>query len=638
MFEFVRRHNKLFQGALLVLIVPSFVAFGVQGYQRFSEGEGELAKVDGRSISRTEFDSTLRNQIERIQAQMPGIEPGKLDTPLLRQRVLDDLVRQHVLFSAASGFHLTPSDARLDRLFKTDPQFESLRNADGSLRREVLQARGMTPTQFEAQLRQDLALQQVMAGVSSTGFGPRESSTLAANAFFQRREIEVARFAVQDQRAGIRVSDAEVAAYYEAPTQQGRWLSPESVDVEYLLLDAESVTRSVTLDEQELRKYYEENRARFGDPEERRVRHILVKVEAGASADAKAKAKAQADEILASVGQDRASFAAVAKAKSQDPGSAAQGGDLDWVARGAMVKPFEDAAFALKKGELGAVVETEFGYHVLEVTDVRGGTARPFDAVRAQIEGEVRQQLARQRFAEAAEQFTNLVEQEDQLQPVADKLKIAVRRVQGLTRSPQGEGGMPVERLPKFLEAVFSSENLDSRRNSEPIDLGSQQLLAVHVLKHHKAARMPLAQVQTQVREALVLERASTAAKKAGQAALADAQAGKAVAFGSAVMVSRQQASQDGLAPKVVEAALRMNATKVPALEGVDLGSDGYAVVRVTKVLEASPDLMKDLAKLQSQYGALWTDAESRAYDAALHHRFKALVKGASVVNAAAKP
>lgn len=638
MFEFVRRHNKLFQGALLVLIVPSFVAFGVQGYQRFSEGEGELAKVDGRSVSRAEFDSTLRNQIERIQAQMPGIEPGKLDTPMLRQRVLDDLVRQHVLFSAASGFHLTPSDARLDRLFKTDPQFESLRNADGSLRRDILQARGMSPTQFEAQLRQDMALQQVMAGVASTGFGPRESATLAAHAFFQRREIEVARFAAQDQRAAVQVGDAEVKAYYEAAAQQGRWLAPESVDVEYLLLDAQAVTRNITLDEAELRKYYEENRARFADPEERRVRHILVKVDAGASADAKATAKSQAEAILASVRKDRASFAAVAQAKSQDPGSAAQGGDLDWVARGAMVKPFEDAAFALKKGELGAVVETEFGYHVLEVTDVRGGAARAFDAVRPQIETEVRQQLARQRFAEAAEQFTNLVEQEDQLKPVADKLKIELRRVQGLTRSPQGDGGAAVERLPKFLEAAFSSENLDSRRNSEPIDLGSQQLLAVHVLKHNKAARMPFESVQAQVREALVMERASAAAKKAGQAALADAKAGKAVVFGPVVSVSRQQAAQDGLSPKVVEVALRMNATKVPALEGVDLGGEGYAVVRVVKVLDAAPEVMKDLSKLQSQYGSLWTDAESRAYDAALHHRFKAVVKGQAVVNASAKP
>ena len=186
------------------------------------------------------------------------------------------------------------------------------------------------------------------------------------------------------------------------------------------------------MSDDELRKYYEENAARYTTPEERRASHILIKADKGAPAADRAKARAKAEALLAELKKNPAAFAELAKKNSDDPGSAERGGDLDFFARGAMVKPFEDAAFALKPGEISPLVETDFGYHIIQVTAVRGGEKRSFEAVRAEMEEEVKRQLAQRTFAEAAVEFTNTVyEQPDSLKPVADKLKLEMHTAAG---------------------------------------------------------------------------------------------------------------------------------------------------------------------------------------------------------------
>jgi peptidyl-prolyl cis-trans isomerase D len=637
MFEFVRRHNRIFQGALLVLIVPSFVAFGIQGYQSFAEGESEVARVAGRSVSKKELDAALRAQVERIQAQMPGADPKLLDTPEMRRRVLDDLVREHVTFEAATKLHLAPTDDRLDRLFKTDPQFASLRNPDGSLRRELLQARGMTSEQFAAQLRQDLALRQVGLGVSGSSFGGQSVAITAVQAFFQQREVQVVRFDAKDQLAKVQVADADVQAYYDLPANAARLQSPETVSLDYVLLDTESVGRSISVTEDDLRKYYTENQARYAQPEERRARHILVKAEAGASADARSQAKAKAQALLAELKGNRNLFAELAKKNSDDSGSAARGGDLDWFDRGAMVKPFEDAAYALKKGELSGLVESEFGFHIIELTDVRGGGQRSFEVVRAEIEGEVKKQLAQRRYAEAAEQFTNLVEQEDALKPVADKLKLEVKRIDRLTRTPAA-GAEGVLANPKFMELVFAAQNLDSKRNSEPLELGANQLVAIHVLSHQPAAKRPLAEVRDAIRDQVQASKASQAARKEGEERLAQWTAKPDIepaGLSSPVVVSRQQ-GRETVPVTAIDAVLRAPASKLPAWVGVDLGAQGYLVAKISKVLPAAEALTKDAARVNAQYSQVWSAAEDQAYYDALRTRYKASIKDKSLAAAAA--
>ena len=625
MFDFFRRHTRILQFLLLLLVVPSFVVFGIQGYDQFSEGKDEVAKVDGQAISRAEWDQAHRNQVERLRSQMPNVDVKLLDTPEVRQRVLDDLIRQRVLFAAARDLHLLPTDVRLKRLFETDPQFANLRNADGTVRKELLAAQGMTSQQFAARLSQDVALNQVLQGVAGTSAVPNAVARAAVDAFYQRREVRVQTFPAKEFLAKVQVGDADLQAYYEDPRNAARLQSPESVNFEYVVLDLPTIAKTVSVAEDDLRKYYTENASRYEQPQERRARHILIKVEAGANAEAKAKAKARAEALLADARKNPAGFADLAKQNSEDPGSAAQGGDLDWFGRGAMVKVFDDTAFALKKGEISGVVESEFGFHILRLDDVRGGDKRSFESVRAEIEAEVRKSLAQKRYVEVAEQFSNLVEQEDTLQPVADQLKLSVQRVERFTRGFQAEPGSVLGN-PKLAEAAFSADNLRSKRNALALEIGANQMLSLRITEHQAARKQPLAEVRERVQAGVQQAKAAQAARDEGSARLA-AWKDKPAAASLPAAVTLSRVKTENLPQAVVDAVLKAKADKLPAWIGVDLGGDqGYAVAVIEKVLPADLSEAGSLDKARQQVSQLWAQAESEAYYAALRTRYKAVV------------
>ena len=622
MFDFVRRHNRLLQFGLALVIVPSFLVVGIQGYNQFSGDNEAVANIDGRAISQADWDAAHRQQVERVRAQMPGVDPKLLDSPAIKQKVLDDLVRERVMLAAAQKLLLAPTDQRLQRLFATDPQFASLRNADGSVRKDLLEMRGMTSEQFAQQLRQELALRQVSLGLAGSALASPAVTASAMDAFFQQREVQIALFPTKDYLAKVAVSDSELKAYYDDPKNAAQLQSPESVSVEYVVLDLDSVKAGITVSDDELQKYYDENAARFEQPQERRARHILVKLAEGGSADAKAKAKDKATALLAELQKNRAAFADLARKQSDDPGSAAQGGDLDWVARGAMVKPFEDAVFALKKGELSNVVETEFGYHLIEVTDVRGGEKRAFASVRGELELEVKNQLAQKRYAERAEEFTNLVEQEDTLKPVADALKLELRTADKLSRATPGQPGAVLS-SPKVLEAIFQSDALSGKRNIEPVEAAANQLVAVRVREHTPASKQALADVSDRLRSAVSAEKAAQAAAVEGKAKLAEWKTKPDGAkLGATLVLSRAQTQEQPR--EVVDAVLRAPADKLPDWIGVDLGRQGYAVIKLAKVMTASPATAEDAGRTKAQYAQLWSQAESQAYYRALSKRFKA--------------
>ena len=619
MFDFVRTHNRWLQFALLVLILPSFVVFGIQGYTRFTEGANAgVASVDGQKITQAEWDYSHQQQVERMRRQLPNIDAKLFDSPAARSQTLDVLIRERVLRAAAVKAHLAVTDERLQRTFVSDPQYAVIRNADGSVNKEMLAAQGMSSEGFAAQLRQDLLLQQVLGGVTASALEPKEAASLALDALLQRRAIHYARFEAKDYAAKISPTDAEVEAWYKSHETEFR--APEQATIDYVVLDLDVLKTGIAVPEEELKKYYAENASRYTTKEERHLRHILVKVDAGAAPDVRQKAKAHAEALLAEVRKAPASFAEVAKKSSDDTGSAAQGGDLGFFGRGAMVKPFEDAAFAMKPGEISNLVETEFGYHILELEAVRGGEKKPFDEVRASIEDEVRRQLATKRWAEAAEQFTNTVyEQSDSLQPVIDKLKLE-KKTATVQRTP-APGAPPVLASAKLLEAIFGNETLKNKRNTDAIEVGPNQLASARVTQYQPAHTLPLADVRDAVRQRLVAERAQAEARKEGEALLAKAKADPAGATLPLVAtVARNKA--EGLPGEAVVAVLSADAHKLPAVVGAELPGQGYLVARIDQVLPR--EIAADESKaLQAQLAQSWARAETDAYYEALKKRMK---------------
>jgi len=626
MFDFFRKHTRVLQFLLVLLIFPSFVFFGIQGYSSFlSNDNATVAKVAGQKITRPEWEAAQREQIERVRRQMPNVDAKLFDTPEMKRQSLDALVRERVMLVAANKLNLTTTDERLQRLFTSDPQFAFLRNPDGSVNKDALAAQGMSSEMFAQRLRQDLSLRQVMLGIEGTVLAPLADTSAALDALFQQREVQVQRFDTKDSLDKVTPSDADIEAFYKDPANAKQFEAPEQENIEYVVLDLDALKKGITVADDDLRKYYAENEKRYSTPEERRASHILIKADKDAPAAERAKAKAKAETLLAEVKKNPAAFADLAKKNSDDPGSAERGGDLDFFGRGAMVKPFEDAAYALKPEELSGVVESDFGYHIIKLTAVRGGEKKSFESVKAEIENEVKAQLAQKRFSEAAVEFTNVVyEQSDSLKPAVDKLKLELRTAQNVRRTPQ-PGASGVLANPKFLEALFGTDAVRNKRNTEAVQIGPTTMASGRVVQYTAAHQLPLAEVKDRVRDRVKTTQAAALARKLGEERLAALRAAPDTALSAAAQTISRAQPRD-LPRPVLDAVLKAPTTKLPAFVGVDLGEQGYAVARITKVLGRDP-VAADATRAQAEYGQAWADAEAQAYYAALKVRYKVETK-----------
>ena len=635
MFDFFRKHTWVLQ-VVLAFVVLAFVGGGVyQGYGSFSSDDGaSVAEVNGRKITRTEWDVAQRDQIERIRRQMPDVDAKLFDTPDMKRQSLEAVIREKVLLAAADKLHLVITDERLQRLFASDPQLAFLRNPDGSVNKDALAAQGMSSDTFARRLRQDFSLRQVTQGLAANALAPLTATNAALDAMFQQREVQVQRFTVKDQAGQVSPTDAEIEAYYKNPVNAPRFTAPEAASIEYVVLDIESLKKDVTVSDKELRDYYAANEQRYTSVEERRASHILVKADASTSAADRAKAKAKAEGLLAQAKQKPAAFAELAAKNSDDSGSAEKGGDLEFFGRGGLAaKPLEDAAFTLKVDEIGPLVESEFGYHVLKLTAIRGGDKRSFDSMRAELESEVKAQLAQKRYSEAAVAFTNTVyEQPESLKPVVDKYKLELRTAQNVGRTP-APGATGALANAKFLEAIFGTDAIRNKRNTEAVEVAPSTMASGRIVSYQAAHQRPLDEVKAQVRARLVTEQAAAKARQLGEARLAELRAAPATALSEpAVVVSRVQPRE--LPAALVESVLKAPADTLPTFVGVDLGDQGYAVAKIIKVQGRDP-ATGDAVRAQSEYAKAWGDAESQAYYNALKTRFKVEIKPGAMASSA---
>ena len=628
MFEFIRKHTKVTMALLFLLIVPSFILVGMDGASRSSDKGVAVATVDGKDIMQSEWDRAHQIEVDRLRAQMPTLDVKLLDSPEARYGTLEKLVRDRVIAAAAEKFKLASSDQRLARELQQSPEIASLRRADGSLDmeryRQLLGSQNLSPEMFEANVRADLSRRQVLTPLASSGMVGTVAADLTLDAFFEKREIQVARFNPADFAAKLNPTDAELEQFYKA--NEKMFQAPEQASIEYLVLDVAAVSKGIVVNEADLKTYYEQNAQRLSSAEERRASHILIASPKSAPAAERQKVAAKAAELLAAVQKAPDTFADVARKNSQDPGSAANGGDLDFFARGAMVKPFEDAAFALKKGDLSAVVESDFGYHIIKLTDIKASKQRSFEEMKPELEADLKKQQAQKKFAETAEVFTNGVyEQSDVLKPLAERLKLEVRSAANVARQPQA-GVTGVLANTKFLNAIFSPDSIEKKRNTEAIEIGPSQLASGRVVQYTPARTRPLAEVKSVVRERWVAERSALDARKEGEAKLLAWKATPAAAvLPAAVVVSREQTQQ--LPNEVVDAALRADLSALPTkpvLTGIDLGALGFAIVKVNKLVAREAPTEEVAKQGREQYIQAWTAAENLAYYNGLKERFKA--------------
>ena len=623
MFEFIRTHRRLMQFILLLIIVPSFAFVGLESYLRMSDRDTTVAKVAGQDISQREWDAAQSRQLERFR-QMLGeqFNPAMFDTPDARQSTLEGLLAQKALSSHVTKNHLTVSD---DQLRNTILDIQGLTNPDGSFDKQryqaLLSAQGLTPDRFEANLRHELAMQQVNLSIQNSAFAPKTVASRITSLNQQVREVQELMIGWQDFKSQVKITDAMVNEFYNKNAAQ--FEVPETVKIEYLVLSPDVVESRIEVAETDIKTFYDQNIARYKTPEQRRASHILINAPKDASAADKAAAKAKAEKILEQVRKSPGDFAKLAKENSQDSVSAERGGDLNFFGKGDMVKPFEDAAFALKEGEISGLVQSDFGFHIIRVTDIKAPTTRELSEVKANIAAEIKRQQSGKKYAEMAEIFTNMVyEQSDSLKPVADKLGLKIETAQNLTRAPSPM--LPktaAYNQPKFLNAVFSDDAIRAKRNTEAVEVGASVLIAGRVVEHTPVTKIPVSEVRTLIEERLLGLESEKLAVKAGQARLAELGSNGDAGFGVARLVSRNNAS--GLPPAAVSAIMKADASKLPAYVGVTVSGRGYAIYRVNKISAEAIDEEARTAE-QQQVSEFLAAQEMSAYMDVIKKRAKA--------------
>lgn len=623
MFDSIRKHQRILQFVLLLLIFPAFAFFGVSGYQRFLGDEDTVATVAGSTISRQQYDEALRRELERLRQMLGGqVDAALLDTPASRERVLDDLVTQRAMLAEASAQRVTVGDAHLRAAIAAIP---GLRKPDGSFDQQrysaLVTGQGLTPAGFENEMRTELSMQVLPESIGASALVPRDVAERLVTLQEQTREVREVRLAPAEFAASVKPNDEQLRKFYDSNAKL--FETPESARIEYVVLDADAVSSGITLTADELKAYYEQNKGRFGSPEQRRASHLLVKVEAGAKDDVRKAARSKAEGLAK---QARSGdFAALAKANSQDAGSAVQGGDLGWFPRDAMVKPFSDAVWSMKDGDVSGVVESEFGFHVIKLTGVRAAAVKPFDQARPEIEAELRKAQASKRFGEAAGDFSNVVyEQADSLKPAAERFKLTVRSAEHVTRTvgDAKDKNSPLNNA-KLLAAIFSADSIKTKRNTEAVEVGANRLVSARLVDYRAAQLKPFEAVAGEVRARVIEQEARRLAVAAGEARLKALREG-AAATGLSAAKSLSRSSQSVVPNAAAEAIFRAPADKLPAYVGVDLGAQGYGVYQISKVTAPAADAIAARRSAYEQQIAQIAGREDLdAYVAALRERSK---------------
>jgi peptidyl-prolyl cis-trans isomerase D len=608
MYDFLHKNKRLAQ-VILALIALPFAFFGVDYYFRGASSEGEVARVGGEPVSKMEFDQVLRDQQARMRQALGGsFDPAVFDDPQVRSRLLDEIISQRLLVQRARDQNIRVSNQQLEQAILGHPAFQQDGQFSFERYQEAVRGQGLTQAGFEARLRQDLALRVLDDPFSGASIVSHAYVRHILELAEEQREVQVFEVSPQPFLAQVSVDDAQVKAFYDA--NQASFQVPEQVKAEYLLVGIDAITAGTRVDPQEVRQLYEQNAKQFARAEERQASHILVGAPADATAERKAAAKKRAEELVAEARRAPERFAELARQHSDDPGSKEQGGDLGFFARGSMPKPFEDAVFGMAADEIAGPVETDFGYHVIRLAAIKGAGARPFDEVKAQLEQDLRRQKASKTFAEIAEQFQNLVyEQADSLAGVEKTLidkgaAVKIERTDWITRE---QAQALAQNSARFAQALFSPESIQAKRNTEAIEVAPNTLIAGRVLEHKPASPRPFDEVKAEIASRLQAQGAARLAQKAGEERLAQLRQGRPVnvEFGAPQNITRAR-RPDGLAEDVLKQVFAAPTGKLPSYVGGATPKGGYVLVRISRAIPANPDAQKidaTMARVAEQLG-----------------------------------
>ncbi|TMO44067.1 peptidylprolyl isomerase [Pseudoalteromonas ruthenica] len=585
MLEKIREGSQgLAAKIILGLVILSFALAGIGGYLGQST-EQSVAEVNGVKITQREFARAYENERARLEQQFGEYFAQLANDPSymaqVRQSVTDRLVQQELQTQLAAEMGLRVSDEQVKQTILELPAFQFGGQFSNDRYLQVIRQMGYQADGFREYLREEMTRSQLVSALAGTDFTLSNELSQAVGLQQQQRAIDYVVLDNNAYKAQVEVSDEEVQEYYDL--NQAQFLSPEQVKVSYVELSADDLELVEPITDEQINDYYQQNKAYYSEPEKRRVAHILVEY-----GDDQDSAEQKANDLLTQL-NNGADFAELASNESDDIVSAEMGGDLDWIERDMLDPDFEKAAFALQNvGELSQVVESEFGYHIIKLTDLQPGETKPL----AEVKEDIRTELAKVEKADLFyEQQTELAELSFEVADTLEDAAAAVgAQVQTTPWLARGQLSAPLNEA-NVQAAIFSPELLEDRVNSEVLDLGNEHVIVVRIADHKPAATKPLAEVSEQIKQTLIAEKATAKAKEQGEELFAQLQSGtslNAIAQQAGVEMQSEDALNRrsfSVAPALVEQVFKLaHPQDEPVVDMVELNNGNIALVALKSV------------------------------------------------------
>lgn len=587
---------------VLGFLFVAFAFFGLNSYLK-SSAVTYVARINDVDITQREYQFAYNQVMANLrQALGAKFDPASIDEKMIRESTINKLVNDELVQQAAQAQGFSTSDRLIAERIKSVEGFRK----DGAFSKEryiqALRYQGLAPPQFEARLKREIMASQLKSGIALTAAETEQGLREAYRLEGQRRRFDYLLIPASTVAAGVSVTDQEVEDYYAA--HHDDFMRAERVRIAYVELKAADLKPDRKVDEEQIKALYEEQRDKYVTPEERHARHILVQFAGQSPADIEAaRAKAQAIEQRLAAGE---SFESVAKEVSDDPATAASGGDLGYFGKGIMTPEFEKAVFSMAVGERSKPVQTPFGFHIIELLDIKPEVVKPLAEVRDQLVDQILAEERSEQFYDQSETLANLAfEQPDSLQGIADAIGLQINESDWIGR----DGGTGIAANPDVLEAIFSNDVLVDGNNSEPVEIGDDDLVVLRILDHQPAEQQPLDDVRAQVLQAVREQKIRNALEEKGAAMLADLDGGKAT-MKSIAEAGSLKLEQGTLLARNAEQPSRELVNKVftmplpkpgkPVYSGELLAGGDYALIELQEVQQGDYDALPEAARKQA--------------------------------------
>ena len=576
MFDFVQKYSTASKIVLGVIGLTFVVAGGVVAGSGAVASDSYLVKVGDQPVT-----------LEKLR-EIAKQRDGEI-TDQVQKDILTALTQQAYLLEGAKRMGVVVSDEQLKKIIMQQTAFQENGVFKESLYKDYLAKNNLREEPFLDNLRSDFTLQAMFNLIQSSQILADSQIKQAIHLFEAPRTVRTYTFSQNQFFDKVDTSDKALQAYYDA--HKANFKQPQGLKFDFIVLNGNDVIKQIQVSDAEAKAYFDKNQANL--PAKRHVAHILVAFPQGADDKAKVAAKAKAEEVLAKVKAKPADFAGLAKQYSQDPGSAQNGGDLGFFAKdGTMVKPFEDAAFSLKQGEISGLVETQFGYHILKVLEV----GQSFESQKAEIVQTLQQEKIKTAVDAKKKQLVDAaVKHGGDIAAVAKESGLNVQPVGDWVTASQAKTAQMPEALQKVL---FDAKTISDKKVSEPIDVGQNTYWVVQVKEVRPEAQLTLEQAKAGVKEAVLMSEGGKLAAAAAKETLAKLQKGETVdlKWSAAADLTPQQAQQT-MPPEAYRALIAVSPVGGKPAYTMLPGLPAPVLVAVDKIGEASaqPELQAQM-------------------------------------------